>query len=298
MDTTLTPLTPREFYDAALQNAGVTPQTLDIQKVAAARQVPVETAKLAEVFFEQLQKDRIEYTDEGARADDALKLAEAYIEHEQKTAAAAAELACGALAAQIKAAEEYIKSAGLEGQLDVLEVMHIALEEAKTAAEHLEQFKQATFNVPASALVTGNVYRGGNISPHAFDAAAADTVMQQHTGMPRANLKAYAGVTDDAQYNNLLHSMAMEAHKIGPNATLHDGMRAMAAQKSPGVMGSIGGAISRNPGMTMGLAGAGILGAGALYWMHKKRQEENDRQRQLIQAAALPPVSAPAPAQG
>lgn len=120
----LAPLTLKEFYAGTLKAAGFTPPEDSIAKFAESAKVDVETIKTAQAVFEQLQLDGVTYDTPKMMADDAMKIANAYLDH-CKAAAAEAEKIAGDLHRVARhAVEGYLAHAGID--LDADEGVKIA----------------------------------------------------------------------------------------------------------------------------------------------------------------------------
>lgn len=125
-------LDPREFYEITLLNEGIEIEPEDLTKVAAAHEMDLETAKLAQAYFEQLQLDGVQYTSESERFGDAVKMAKAYFEHAAEAHAEARKMADGLLAKAAESLLDYADGAGLE-DVPLSELLLAASKQAESA---------------------------------------------------------------------------------------------------------------------------------------------------------------------
>ncbi len=169
-------LNPREFYEMTLKEHGVQPLTNDMEKVAEAKGISIEEAKLANAFFEQLQLDGVPYETHVQRREDALKIAHSYIEHVKEAEADAVKIADGLLRALEHAAEGFLSHNNIK--LDARTAVKIAGLQAESADEYEKRGGVAYGMGHALGSAVGNVKSLGAI-PGAFAAGV------EH-GMPPA----------------------------------------------------------------------------------------------------------------
>ncbi len=120
----------QQFYDEVLKQAELAPVRDDIAKVAEQLNVDTEQAKLAKAFYDQMQLDRLPFSDKQL-AENAQKCAASYIAHRQAEFTKAASAADAALTALLKAAGE-LKIAGLTPA----EILIVAARQLDSANEY------------------------------------------------------------------------------------------------------------------------------------------------------------------
>lgn len=167
-------LNPREFYEETLKEAGVQPPPDELQKFASAKGLDIDEAKLANAFFEQLQLDNVPYETHAMRRDDALKMAQAYIQHAKEVQADAVKVADGLLRTLEHAAEGWLAHNNI--QLDARTAVKIAGLQAESAQsyEATPPEKRAAFfsKDPSSAFPGGGGTQDGatpTFAPGWFD---------------------------------------------------------------------------------------------------------------------------------
>ena len=198
MSTTIkqaAPVTLEEFYAETLKANGVTaPNPADIEKLAAARGVSAELAKIAQSVYNQMLVDGVEHESPQSKLADAFTVAENYLKHNRTCAefgAALAEELKIAAAAAVQAVltkhqvelstHDALKMAELaQGVVSVSpEQMQAAQAVIITAAstadgEEMSKRAAAAVNLPefdARGLFHGGTYDANALDLHAFYAA-------------------------------------------------------------------------------------------------------------------------------
>lgn len=291
-----TTLTPREFYEQTLKASGVTPPPDEIQKVAEAKGVPVEVAKLARAFFEQLQLDCVPYPNEVERGNDAMKMAQAYVEHVKEVNEGAVKVADGLLRFLLHQAEGYLSQNNIE--LSATEAVKIAGLQAESADIWDDEIKTANAdreaklaNIPKDLKVPPPSKEAGIAGPGQDPAVLNfQDLGAQHLGPAAAGLSpaelqpqlaGRMGLRPDAAGHEILaRGRDLNALRaIHGDLPVHELLR-LGTPAQPSWL-------SRNAGML----GVGALGAGALYMLHKRHQENQEakeREMNALRAAALP----------
>ncbi|MFA6132453.1 MAG: hypothetical protein WC869_00400 [Phycisphaerae bacterium] len=303
-DVTHRMIEPSEFYRAQLAANKVAACPEDIAKFAAARGIPIHTAKLAKLYFEQLALDGVRYASEDERAEDAIKMATAYFDQAEevaKTAAAVADLALTKLAA---IAEELIKTEGITG-VTVSELLKIASlqNDSKHEFEMIEATKAAGLklsaakikitdaklaNVVVSNIPRENLYVGGVVTPESLRPDAAQ-MLAKHLGYEGENPAQLVGQQfgvphDDPMFREHLHGVLQHGYNT-PGSTV-EGAAKSYLSNAP----SQGSWAARN---SKWLLPTGILGAGAAYLLYRHlKNKDNEKQQQLMAAMARRPQPA------
>jgi len=309
----LAPLTLKEFYAGTLKAAGFTPPEDSTAKFAEAAKVDVETLKTAQAVFEQLQLDGVSYDTPKAMADDAMKIATAYLDHCKEAATEAEKLANDLLRVTKHAVEGYLAQGGID--LDALEGVKIAglqaqsfqqltqkqadLRQLETKAE--DKTKTAQDGDPLSDIANAMpgkskkeameergktaTYRvhdalaggQGQFNPDATYKNIAAKFNEPDVGAVQRHIEA----TPDAKANLPGYADALYAtHQQMPQASfpqVHEATiaNATAAQQAGGAGKAIGAASGAKPFLQRPgvMLGAGALGLGAAMLLHRKRQE-------------------------
>lgn len=162
MRTLQTMLTPDQYYDKTLTAQGLKP-VRQLEKIAAARGIDIETAKIAQHFWHKLNEDGLSYGSPQTHAEDSMKLAghyAAYVKAHKKTAAMKAD----ALATALKLAAVKI--------MQELKIADVSPEDALAAgalqADAQQQHDDA-LPIKRDALIGGD----GAVHPGASDALMA-----------------------------------------------------------------------------------------------------------------------------
>jgi hypothetical protein len=286
---------PSEFYRAQLTANKIAACPEDIAKFAEARGIPIHTAKLAKLYFEQLALDGVRYADENARAEDAIKMASAYFDQAEtiaKTAAAVADKALEKLAA---VAAELLASEGITG-VTVSELLKVASlqNDSKAEFELVEAAKTAGLKLSAAKIKIADVKLA------LFNFSSIDPKQIWHEGVPTperflpnapANMAAAAGYSgpnpeqllgqnmgvahDDPMFREHLHGIASEGIRT-PGSTFETAAKSYMAN-APGQ----GSWMSRN---SKWLLPTGILGAGAAYLLYRHMKNKEDEKKQQLMA--------------
>lgn len=254
-------LTEREFYNASLEACKLRPEVEDLEKVASVAKLPQSTVKLAKLFFEQLQLDRIPYENGQQRADDAMKLAQSYVQHIEQARSESVKIANGLLRVLAHAAEGYLAQNNI--QLSSLEAVKIAgfqadsllesQETEKTAGSYEDAKEQALedaisdFEKVAGGEAQAAVGPAGSPMPSRVQPDTSATLQA-------ANSKA-AGMMDSAK-----------------------GMAENVGSKVKNVFNKGVDFAKKNPKTTAGVAAGAGLGAGALYLLHRKKKDQAESQ--------------------
>ncbi len=277
--------TAQEFYSATLKANGFTPPEDTLEKVAAAQGINIETAKLANAFFTQMQLDGVD-ADPKTLLDDAMKMASAYLDLCQEQAKGAEKLAGELHKVAMRAMEDFLTHNRIE--LDANEAVKIAGLQAQSFLELTKReatFRQAESKVASLKMAEGfkiSAYNNlGTASPQTAGNLNIDETyrsMAEGYGADPAHLRAYVGAHVGPEHEReFLHGMvqaANQGHGKGGFPELvshvHANGPAGAAPGAPAAAGAkpAGGLMSR-PGA---LLGAGALGMGALYMMKKRRE--------------------------
>lgn len=284
-------LSPVEFYQATLAANGLTPPPMDLEKIASAEQKPVEVVKLAKAYYEQTQIDGVVFESEAARKENAYKMAEAFFEQVKEGQEVATKTADGLVRFLKHAAEGYLA----QNQLDLsaeeaIKVAGLQLMGEEDAAEAaIPPVKLA--NTPMVPPAHASIYNPG--APHNTASVNLLNLASHYAGAPVTDLRHAAAVVHTAhglQGPVTLEGSMASAHQYGqslahlsvggtPNHT--DVLAHMnAANTQPGF-------ISQNK---VPLA-VGGLGLGAMYLMHRKSEQErqkNEATNRALRAAAMP----------
>ncbi|HSW49751.1 MAG TPA: hypothetical protein VLH09_06220 [Bryobacteraceae bacterium] len=274
------PCSPEAFYKLSLAEQGFLPPDAEeaVTKVAEARQCSVEVVKLAQAYYEQMQKDGVPYEDPTIMVSDSFKLAEAYLEHQAVCAEEASALVSKLASTLIEAVSKFaeaeqltelaplalLKIAGLHAQeqLDVLAEI-AELPPVKTAAEGAPpafNMNDPKFN-PAGGLDTRALlnHMVGMRSPEAIHPEAPPQLAKQ----VGADLLINAGATGAHDYHRVTTELAKNLHQ---HQDLNKAVEATRAANS-----GVRGFARNNKGA---LIGGGIAaGAGALALMHHLHQK-------------------------
>jgi hypothetical protein len=199
---------PRQFYVGTMARNGIDirDEEADLVKIAEASNLDLRVIKLAQRYYEQMQKDEIPYESDLSRRDDAVKMAESYytmVDEEVKQAEAKADDLLAALAeAAEKWAEknsedvpalELVKAAGLQAEsameIEKQAAADRAAMEKKAAEEQPEEPEQKEAEAqegdePGKAQAetkqaNNNMYFEGVSDPHHLNVSAGlDQVAQ------------------------------------------------------------------------------------------------------------------------
>jgi len=227
------PCSPETFYRLTLAEQGFLPPAEEetIAKIAEARSCSVEVVKLAQVYFEQLQKDGVPYESPAIMTSDAFKMAEAFLEHkvacEMEAAKFMEDLVTKLAAVAAAAAEEagvgelspmaLLKIAGLQAQENLDLVTKIAM---------VETVKEAA----APAAPPGAPPTAPPTAPPAFDATQYhDNFKNLNTPvLARSFVQHLSGNMEPSQslieehvrqMKNGLHPSRSEERRVGKECT-------------------------------------------------------------------------------
>lgn len=286
---------PSEFYRAQLVANKVAACPEDIAKFASARGIPLHTAKLAKLYFEQLALDGVRYADEDARAEDAIKMAKAYFDQAEEIAKTAATVADTAMDKLAAVAAELLKSEAITG-VTVSELLKIAslqldsknefelVETAKTAGLKLSLAKLTITDAKLAAidfkdLAPADYYHGGDFrNPAAMYPNAASTLGTKGYGYTGSNPEqlvhqGMGAAPDDPNTRETLHGILSTGFGA-PGHTLESATTAYKAN-APGQ----GSWVGRN---SKWLLPTGILGAGAAYLLYRHMKNKDDEKKQQL----------------
>jgi hypothetical protein len=302
LDVSSRMIEPSEFYKAQLVANKVAACPEDIAKFAAARGIPIHTAKLAKLYFEQLALDGVRYETEDARAEDAIKMATAYFDQAETIAKTAATVADKALEKLAAVAEELIKAEGITG-VTVAELLKVASlqQDSKTEYELVETTKAAGLKLSAAKLkvtdaklAAGNFgaipqtefYAGAaepqNMRPDVYGQAAKH-FMGYEGENPKQLLAQHLGTTaDDAMLNEHMHGILSRGYTT-PGSDFQSALQGYKEN-----MPAQGSWMGRN---SKWLLPTGILGAGAAYllYRHMKNKEEEKKQQLMAMMSRRQP---------
>lgn len=297
LDVSSRMIEPSEFYRAQLTANKIAACPEDIAKFAEARGIPIHTAKLAKLYFEQLALDGVRYETEEARAEDAVKMATAYFDQAETIAKTAATVADKALEKLAAVAEELIKAEGITG-VTVSELLKVAslqndtkvefeaVEAAKTAGLSLAKAKLKLTDAKLAAGSFGAVpstefYAGtGAAEPHAMRpdvfSQATKHFLNYEGENPKQLIAQHLGTTaDDAMLNEHMHGILSHGYST-PNSTFESALQGYKAN-----MPAQGSWMSRN---SKWLLPTGILGAGAAYLLYRHMKNKEDEKKQQLMA--------------
>lgn len=279
-------LSARDFYNETLKQAGVTPEPEELEKVASAQGVNLEVVKLAKLFYEQLQLDKVPYENEVDRATDAMKMASAYAGYVAEQEQEAVKVADGLLEHVETAIADFVKTNSMN--LSAREALKVAALQSESADEY-----EAAYEAKLASMTVEDFLRLVE-EPKTASAVGApvtspSVVYQDEFGVAGLDPKGDApfikrdvfGLAPDAK-DHEVYEMAKRVraeHELNPGKSLSEIVHS--------VHNPPRGFFSRNAGVL----GAGALGAGALYLMYrhnKQQQEEKDRQLMAMRAAAMP----------
>ncbi len=316
------PMTIREFYEATLKEAGVTPKPHDLEKIAAEKGVDVELVKLAKGYFEELQLDAVPYETEQSRAADAMKMAEAYFAHVAETQKIATEIADGLLRHLSHQAEGYCaqhnlpysgreacKIAGLQAEsADEYEKSCAAALTKSSSAPLNEEWlnKFAELNKTSGQQMPGGTTSGAAGVGLTSGGAGVNSLPVNASAVTPSNAHTFVpGATNPMDAMHIINKTYENTFPAGSTAgNLADFIdRFQGAQKAhpPGTSpteiyrsmhGTPGGGLGAWAGRNSGALALGGLGLGAAYLWHKKKKEEEANKQQMnmsaMRAAALP----------
>lgn len=299
-----------------------------IAALAEERGLPVEVVKLAEAYYGQMDLDGLNYDDKVTQREDALKIAEAYYSHTQEVRAETVKVADAIMAAAMEAAEKVAAELGTD--LNGFEAIKIAALQADTAQafcdaqrEEYQQWQECLERAKHAAVVA---QARREMDPEWSEKVAAlapfpDPIRAEH--VPIKDLASAVATSRgaapnfdfaDAGYENPLEYLttsfgdrlsnvpAADHDKLfrnvgsawskAPHLGIDEVMAAELANFAPKAAPSAGAGdwMSKHKGK---LLAGGLLGAGALYMLKKKRDEENRRREDelnMLRARALPPA--------
>jgi len=296
LDVTTRMIEPAEFYRAQLTANKVVASPEDIVKFAEARKIPVHVAKLAKLYFEQLALDGVRYADEDARAEDSIKMAQAYFEQAEETAKTATTVADKALEKLATVAEELLKAEGITG-VTVAELLKVAslqqesklefeaaevlkVETRKVAAARLKISDAKLANLMIGALPRENFYVGGVTTPENLrpDAAGQMAKAMGYEGPNPEQLLVQHMNSSPEMLREHLHGVLQHGY-ANPGSTFEASTKAFTAN-APGA----GGWMSRN---SKWLIPTGVLGAGAAYLLYRHMKNKDDERKQQLMAAMV-----------
>jgi protein-disulfide isomerase-like protein with CxxC motif len=291
-------LDPAEFYRATLENEGLKPEPVDMQKFAEANKVSMDVAELAKRYFEQLQLDGVKYASEDKRLEDAIAIAKAYfeqVETARKTARAVVDSAVQKLAEAAKALieEQKLSIAPYDLiQYAADQIVSITECEALQASKTAELDAALMSGLSKEAVKTAALkplFLEGKVSPEALHPEWHEGFAQL-TGQPFKGDQArqwahqQLGVAKPEEAATKL--IAAQGH-IDAGKPLPE---ALALVRNPPSW------FSQNKGLAVGggLA-AGALGLGALALMHQKRKDRDDKMRAALMSQGLSASGAMSP---
>ena len=265
--------TLHEFYTETLKRNGFEPSADQLEKVAAANKIDVETAKVASAIFEQFQLDGVQFESPKDMLDNALKMASAYFDTVKSQQEEAEKLAGQLHKVALHAIEGFLTHNRIE--LDANEAVKVAglqAESFQKLTQHEAELRRLTDKLASTKLSASYGNLGANIPQVAenlhVDSAIAE-IAQGYNADPSAVKEYLSAHVPDQHMKQHLHGMlqaAGQGHGRGSLPELHEhvmknGPNAAAAAK-PGLLG--------RPGL---LLAGGALGLGALALMKKKREE-------------------------
>lgn len=278
-------LSAPEYYQLVMVRSGLAPVPLEMSKVAEQLGVPVEIATLAKSFNEQLMLDGVPYKTAADRRDDAVRMATALSEFKTALYQQAAQDADKLMVALEEAASKVAAETSLRG-LSIPELLKIAALQSESKAEHDAAQKvanAATPVVPAphnpaatAAAPIASLYHNKTVSFENLDPNKAVAHVASGLGYTgdatghRDFIARQLGVENDKNLDSHVHNLLHTTNELGNEGQLSEGLskyrESMTANK-PGWM-------RRNVSW---LVPAGLLGAGAVYALSKRRKDADEK---------------------
>jgi hypothetical protein len=286
------PLSLHEFYAETLKQANFEPPKEELEKVAAARNIPLETLKIARSIFEQLQLDGVPYESSSAMLEDSIKIATAYVNHVQDAKASADKLAGDLHRVARHAVEGYLSAQGIELDAD---------EGVKIAGLQAQSFQKLARKEAAQRQLDSEASKKPEMTTGKCAEAADKTATTQYTPVVHPDTVDVPKSIESHALKRKMMPMALEnmiessvgsdkanvyLHHLGEVEKTHpylpfEQQHAEAVNRvypngkpSPRILGM-------HPGVALG---AGGLGLGALYLLHRnraKQEEERGRMQRL-----------------
>lgn len=300
LDVTRRMFDPKEFYSAQISANKVVTNPEDLEKFASAFEIPLMTAKLAKLYFEELVISGVRYGSEEERRDDAIKMAKAYFEQAEDIARTASTVADKALEKLAAAAAELIQAESITG-VTVSELLKIAslqldskiefeaVEAVKTAGLKLSMSKIKVNDakmaaVSFAALQPQDYYHAGDVTnPAALFPNAADTLAQKgygYTGAePGRMTRQMLGLNpEDPASHEHLHGILSHGFST-PGSTIETAAKTYMASAP-----AQGNWMSRN---SKWMLPTGILGGGAAYMLYRHLKNKDDERKQQLMSMAM-----------
>jgi hypothetical protein len=275
---------PTDFYRAQLTANAVKTEPEDIAKFASAQNLPIHTAKLAKLFYEQLTLDGVKYANEDDRVKDAMKMASAYFEEVEEKSKAAALVADTALLKLAAVGEELLNDPAIkEAGLTLEELFKVAtLQLASKREFEAALTPKATKTAAVSALSelpqgfhTINGLQAPDVAAriaknyYGYEGPNPEHVVSQAVGLSH----------EDQDFNKHLHGI-VDTGQANPGMSLESA----AGKYKQGL--PQGNFFSRNAKYLIPL---GLLGAGGAYLLHRhNKAKEEERKQQLMAAMGRP----------
>jgi hypothetical protein len=286
------PCSPETYYRLTLAEQGFLPPAEDeqIAKIAEARSCSVEVVKLAQVYFEQLQKDGVPYEDPVIMTSDAFKMAEAYLEHKNACEMEAAAFVDGLATKLAEVAKTMAEEAGI-GEMSPLALLKIAglqaqetldlataiamaptlPEPAKTAEGAAPAFDPKAYHSPYGTLNAPTLLKDviGHMHGLSGDQLNNPDVVGGHVRQMTSGL--HSSVTPDQIAEHIAH------HLQSNNLALNQANAVAATKAARDRLSGVQGLVRRNKGALIG--GGVMAGVGAvalLNHLHDKSKAENE----------------------
>lgn len=147
------PVTLDEFYAETMKANGVAiPTDVDIEKLAAARNVTPAVAKTAQAIYNQMLIDGVEHATAQDKLADALAVAQNFIAHNRKVAAFGASLAAELKTACAAAAQAVLTKHEIElSTYDAVKMGELALAHADITPEGMQAAQSAIIAAASTA---------------------------------------------------------------------------------------------------------------------------------------------------
>jgi hypothetical protein len=255
-------LSPGAFYSTSLKMNGINvPPAENLAKVAAAQGVDIGVVKLAKAYFERLQRDGVPYQSEQARSADAMKMAQAYVNHVETRKTAAANIANGLANYLEKCAADFCVKNGIKlSPADAVKIAAMQKSASELDDPDALRWHEAIHEAPPQ-VVPEPVGSGGQWPANALikNEYHSNGFYTDSAGTPIDSLPGYKA--------------------MHPKGVATSGGPGIFSRLGTGIGNAYGSAknwVKANPWGAAGI-GAGLAGAGlGAYYLMKKRNEEGE----------------------
>lgn len=193
--------TLNEFYGISMSQAGFVCPEDETCKIAEARNQSPVLVKMAQMVYEQTQKDGVPYDNDYLRSEDAFKIAEAYLTHQNEATLDAADKMDRLMNKLAEVATEFAEDVGIEG-MSVADLLKAAALQADTAAEFVAAIEAEK---TASAQFYGSLTKAAESEDEESEDEESDDKDDKKEG-GEDQKEAASGQVDSVGYGSFYHA--------------------------------------------------------------------------------------------